>query len=125
VLGGTGNGIQWVGVISAVQELTGAKMQARVLSVLESIGAAMPGIGYMLGGLIASGFGPRTTFTVAGVGVLAIALLSAIGLRSGWSGRVTDGDSRTPESDAEVVLELIPATAGTVAVKRSSPIRRS
>jgi MFS family permease len=125
VLGGTGNGIQWVGVISAVQELTGAKMQARVLSVLESIGAAMPGIGYMLGGLIASGFGPRTTFTVAGVGVLAIALLSAVGLRKGWTGRVTDGDSRTPGADAEVVLELIPATAPAVAVKRSSPIRRS
>lgn len=125
VLGGTGNGIQWVGVISAVQELTGAKMQARVLSVLESIGAAMPGIGYMLGGLIASGFGPRTTFTVAGVGVLAIALLSAVGLRSGWTGRVTDRDSRTPGADAEVVLELIPATAPAAAVKPSSPIRRS
>src|SRR5690606_18029094 len=40
VLGGTGNGIQWVSVISAVQELTRESMQARVLSVLESAGAA-------------------------------------------------------------------------------------
>ena len=47
VVGGTGNGVQWVAVISAVQELTAARMQARVLSVLESIGAAMPGVGFV------------------------------------------------------------------------------
>ena len=40
--------------VSAVQELTVAGMQARVMSVLESIGAAMPGVGYLLGGVIAS-----------------------------------------------------------------------
>src|SRR5215218_605992 len=40
VLGGTGNGVQWVSTISAVQEMTVAGMQARVMSVLESIGAA-------------------------------------------------------------------------------------
>ena len=42
-VGGTGNGVQWVAMISAVQELTAASMQARVLSVLESISAALPG----------------------------------------------------------------------------------
>ena len=47
VVGGAGNGVQWVGVISAVQELTVRTMQARVMSVLESIGAAMPGVGYL------------------------------------------------------------------------------
>ena len=41
-LGGAGNGVQWVAVVSAVQELTAANMQARVLSVLESSGSAMP-----------------------------------------------------------------------------------
>ena len=42
-VGGAGNGVQWVAVVSAVQELTAARMQARVISVLESIGSAMPG----------------------------------------------------------------------------------
>ncbi len=45
VVGGTGNGVQWVSAISAVQELTESGMQARVMAVLESIGAAMPGVG--------------------------------------------------------------------------------
>ena len=47
VLGGAGNGVQWVSTISAVQELTVPEMQARVMSVLESIGAAMPGVGFV------------------------------------------------------------------------------
>ena len=51
VIGGVGNGVQWVSAISAVQELTEAGMQARVMAVLESIGAAMPGVGFALGGL--------------------------------------------------------------------------
>ena len=50
VVGGAGNGVQWVAAISAVQELTAESMQARVMSVLESIGAAMPGVGFALGG---------------------------------------------------------------------------
>ena len=33
VLGGAGNGVQWVAAISAVQELTAQAMQARVMSV--------------------------------------------------------------------------------------------
>ena len=70
MLGGAGNGVQWVAAISAVQELTVQGMQARVMSVLESIGAAMPGVGYLVGGLIASGASPRATFLVAGIGVL-------------------------------------------------------
>ena len=51
VVGGAGNGVQWVAAISAVQELTAEGMQARVMSVLESIGAAMPGVGFALGGV--------------------------------------------------------------------------
>ena len=45
-----GNGVQWVGVVSAVQELTVAGMQARVIGTLESVASAAPGIGYVLGG---------------------------------------------------------------------------
>ena len=58
VLGGAGNGVQWVAAISAVQELTAEAMQARVMSVLESIGAAMPGVGFVVGGVIAAAAEP-------------------------------------------------------------------
>ncbi len=72
VLGGLGNGVQWVSIVSAIQEMTRASMQARVMSVLESISEAMPGLGYLIGGLIAEGHNPRTTFLVSGVGVLVV-----------------------------------------------------
>jgi MFS family permease len=113
VLGGTGNGIQWVGVISAVQELTGPGMQARVLSVLESIGAAMPGVGYLLGGLIAAGSGPRLTFLVAGIGVLAIVSVAAPLLGAKWPERTTDLAPSELDSGDEIVVELIPYAGAT------------
>src|SRR3954451_17343063 len=84
VLGGAGNGVQWVAVVSAVQELTEQGMQARVVSVLESIGAAMPGVGYLVGALVASGHDPRATFLIAGVGVLAVVAVAAPLLGTGW-----------------------------------------
>jgi MFS family permease len=72
VFGGLGNGVQWVSIVSAIQEMTRSSMQARVMSVLESVSAAMPGFGYLIGGLIAAGHTPRTTFLVAGIGVLVV-----------------------------------------------------
>ena len=113
VLGGTGNGIQWVGVISAVQELTGPGMQARVLSVLESIGAAMPGVGYLLGGLIAAGSGPRLTFLVAGIGVLAIVTIAAPLLGSKWPERTVDLTPSELDGGDEIVVELLPYAGAT------------
>src|SRR3954447_14566985 len=50
VIGGVGNGVEWVSAISAVQELTESGMQARIMAVLESVAAAMPGVGFALGG---------------------------------------------------------------------------
>lgn len=85
VVGGTGNGIQWVSMISAVQELTRESMQARVMSVLESSSAAMPGVGFLAGGLIASSFAPRATFLFAGLGVLAVVAIAVPFLRRTWA----------------------------------------
>jgi MFS family permease len=110
IVGGGGNGVQWVSAISAVQELTVQGMQARVMSVLESIGAAMPGVGYALGAVIAVGFDPRATFLVAGFGVLAIALLSAAALGRHWPEHAAGTDSRNLDGGNEVVLELIPGS---------------
>ena len=110
VVGGAGNGVQWVSMISAVQELTVEAMQARVMSVLESIGAAMPGVGFVLGGVVATVATPRTAFLAAGLGVLAILALVAPGLGVKWSERLVRPSSYELDGHNDVVLELIPGS---------------
>lgn len=95
VLGGTGNGVQWVSVVSAVQELTRESMQARVMSVLESSSAAMPGVGFLAGGLIASTFAPRATFLFAGLGVLVVVTIAIPILRGTWTREGYRAEPRT------------------------------
>jgi MFS family permease len=108
-VGGSGNGVQWVSAISAVQELIAERMQARVMSVLESIGAAMPGVGFMLGGLVASSQSPRAAFLVAGIGVLAIVAIATPLLGRKWP--ANDAKERPDDLDAgdEIMVELIAA----------------
>ena len=108
VLGGTGNGVQWVSTISAVQEMTVAGMQARVMSVLESIGAAMPGVGFILGGVIAATASPRTAFLIAGVGVFAIVAIVTPILGGNWPERIATSGSNELDGGNDVVLELLP-----------------
>jgi MFS family permease len=110
-VGGAGNGVQWVAVVSAVQELTAARMQARVLGTLESAASATPGIGYLLGGAIASIWSPRATFLVAGAGVIAIVLAAAMLMGRNWP--LEPIEERPGEVDAadEIMVELIPAEA--------------
>ncbi len=81
VVGGLGNGIQWIALVTAVQELTRAAYQARVLSLLEALASAMPGVGFLLGGVIAAIFEPRLSYAVAGAGVVAILAFAAAMLR--------------------------------------------
>jgi MFS family permease len=111
-VGGAGNGVQWVAVMSAVQELTAQRMQARVIGTLESVSSAVPGIGYVAGGLIASGYSPRATFLVAGAGVIAIVAIAAPLVGTKWS----DGSVRRLDAiddGDEIVVELYPAFAPT------------
>jgi MFS family permease len=110
VLGGAGNGVQWVAAISAVQELTVAGMQARVMSVLESIGAAMPGVGFAIGGVIAAVASPRATFLIAGLGVFAIVALATPLLGANWPERVALSGSNELDGSNDIVLELIPGS---------------
>ncbi len=120
VVGGSGNGVQWVATISAVQELTVQGMQARVMSVLESIGAAMPGVGYVLGGLIAADKDPRATFLFAGVGVLAIVAVATPILGAQWSGRDSRADPGDLDAGDEIVVELIAGEASSGPTTRRS-----
>jgi len=119
VVGGAGNGVQWVAVVSAVQELTAPAMQARVIGTLESAAKATPGVGYLLGGLIASAWSPRATFLVAGTGVMAIVVVAAAHLGRNWP--LERGKERPGSVDAadELMVELIPAEAVSSLDRRS------
>lgn len=109
VLGGVGNGVEWVAAISAVQELTESGMQARIMAVLESVASAMPGVGFALGGVLGAVGTTRMTFAVSGFGVLAIALLILPLARSWHPPREPSEDHGFPLDEShDVVLELLP-----------------
>jgi MFS family permease len=72
VLGGTGNGIQWVSVMTALQESIGEQYQARAVGLLESAGAAVPGIGFLLGGVLTSLLDARVAYAASAGGVALI-----------------------------------------------------
>jgi MFS family permease len=100
VVGGAGNGVQWISVMTALQEATPPSLQARVTGLLESIGAAVPGVGFVLGGLLAAIGSPRTAYAVAGAGVL---LLVAAALAGQAKLRSTSAP-REPRRGAELPL---------------------
>lgn len=108
VVGGAGNGVQWVSTVSAAQELTAASMQARMMSVLESVGAAMPGIGYFVGGLIASEASPRATFLVAGIGVFVIVAIATAVMGKNWPESRGNRGPETVDAEDRNMVELIP-----------------
>jgi MFS family permease len=85
-VGGAGNGVQWVSVMSAVQEMTASSYQARVIALVQSIGYAMPGLGFVLGGVVADLLDPRATFFIAGIGVvLVVAVAAPLLRRTSWT----------------------------------------
>jgi MFS family permease len=77
IVGGTGNGVQWVSVLTAVQEALPESLQARVVGLLESVGAAAPGVGFLAGGLLTAIWSPRLAYLVAGAGVVLVAVVMA------------------------------------------------
>jgi MFS family permease len=70
-VGGTGNGIQWITLITSVQEQTPRDLQGRLMGVVESMAAFCLAVGFSLGGAIAAIFNPRATFFMAGGVALA------------------------------------------------------
>ena len=106
VVGGIGNGVQWVSVVNAVQELTATNMQARVLGLLEAIGAALPVVGFFAGGAITAAASPRTAYAVAGAGVVATLAIAAWRLRGAeWPRRAQSA----PEESAAAAVGHGPA----------------
>jgi MFS family permease len=77
ILGGTGNGVQWVAVMTALQEAVEEQYQARAAGLLESAAAAVPGIGYVAGGLLTAAVSPRLAYAVSAVGVAVVVVVWA------------------------------------------------
>ena len=67
--------------MTALQEATPSDYQARVVGLLESALAAMPGIGYLIGGILTAAWSPRTAYAVAGIGTLVLVLIAMVLLR--------------------------------------------
>jgi len=81
VIGGVGNGVQWVAVVTAIQEATEEAFQARVAGLFEAVAFGAPGLGFMLGGGIAALVSPRATFAVAGIGVAVLVVGAVVVMR--------------------------------------------
>lgn len=99
-IGGAGNGVQFVGIVTAVQELTADAYQVRVASLLDAITRAAPGLGFAIGGIVATAVDPRASYAVAGVGVLGVLLVAASRLRAArWLGaaKPVDRPELTPQ----------------------------
>jgi hypothetical protein len=79
------------------------------MAVLESVASAMPGVGFALGGVLATVGSTRATFAVSGFGVLAIALLIVPLARNWHPSRDMRPAGRFPLDESnDVVLELLP-----------------
>jgi MFS family permease len=76
-VGGIGNGLEGLAVVTIVQEGTPPDLQAQVNGFLESLHTAAPGLGYVLGGAIATVATPRATYWVAGIGALLVVAVAA------------------------------------------------
>ena len=75
LVGGAGNGVQWVAVVTALQEQVPDEFQARVVGLLDSAATIAPVFAYTLGGVLAQAVSPRAAYAVAGVGALLCAVL--------------------------------------------------
>jgi predicted MFS family arabinose efflux permease len=78
IVGGAGNGVQWIAVVTALQEATPIDFQARTVGLLESLAAAIPGLGFLVGGALVALGSPRTAYAVAGAGVLLLVLAALV-----------------------------------------------
>ncbi|MDX6636848.1 MAG: hypothetical protein QOJ01_359, partial [Solirubrobacterales bacterium] len=97
VLGGAGNGVQFVAVLTAFQEMAPQHFQARIASLNDAVWRVTPGVGYLFGGLVAALASPRTSFVLAGAGgLVVVAIFGPRLMRLSWAGAADD-----PAADAE------------------------
>jgi hypothetical protein len=77
LLGGFGNGVQWVAVASWVQRRAPADLAVRLPAVLEAIAALAPGAGFLLGGAAVTVLDPRTCLVALAAAIAGVAFFAA------------------------------------------------
>ena len=91
-IGGISNGIESIAVHTELQEHVEQRWMALIMSLLESIKLAVPGIGIVLGGAIAALAGPRAALAVAGAGALAVMVAAWVVLSPPTFGAAAERD---------------------------------
>jgi MFS family permease len=76
LVGGLGNGAQFIAFVTAVQQAVSNVGQSSVMALLESMNQVMPAIGFLLGGAITALASPRITYAVAAAGVILVLLVA-------------------------------------------------
>jgi hypothetical protein len=88
-------------------------MQARVAGFFEAVSTAMPGLGFIVGGVLTTLLDPRVAFLTAGIGVIAIVLTGAVF----WRLRRGTRDVVALRADHPLAVSDVPvADVGTVAL---------
>jgi MFS family permease len=77
-VGGVGNGTMFITLVNAIQQSVSPAVQSSVMSIYGSINQLMPGIGFLLGGLITTLGSPRATYIIAAAGALVVLLMIAV-----------------------------------------------
>ncbi len=77
-IGGIGNGVQWVAVLTALQQSLPKAAQSSVMALSGSIDQVMPAIGFLLGGVLATAGSPRTAYAAAAAGVFVVLLIVVV-----------------------------------------------
>lgn len=100
LLGGLGNGVQWPGLISAVQRLTPSHLHGQLMSAVGSMTALCPALGFALGGLLAAASSTRIAMLVAG---LVATLATAAFLRLSLSGPLRESEQAAAEQPSRAL----------------------
>jgi MFS family permease len=75
VVGGVGNGAQWIAVVTAIQQSISLSAQNAVMALHGAFDQVMPAIGFLCGGVLATIGSPRLTYAGAAVGVMFALLI--------------------------------------------------
>jgi MFS family permease len=77
-VGGIGNGLWSIAVVTAVQQSISDTVQSTVMAVMESINQVCPAVGFLLGGAITSVGSPRTAYAVSAAAVALVGVVTAL-----------------------------------------------
>jgi MFS family permease len=74
VVGGAGNGAEWVAVMTALQETVDNEFYARASGLLEAIATGGPAIAYAGGAVLTAAAGPRAAYAVGGIASILVGI---------------------------------------------------